>query len=395
MRELQSYIEGRLGSKPVRELIKEAVARAVKARGWNPPKQLLRAAAYHLLKDMEGLGKLTPLLWDPEIEDIKLPSRGDRRLWVMLSGLTGWLPTNVELTEDEARELVLKMAELCGKQVSLASPRLEGKLPSGERVQAALGYEISEGGTAFVIRKYVRRKLTLWDWVRQHAITPEAAAYLWLLVEEGISGLIAGETGSGKTTFLSSLLRLIPWDKSIITVEDTPEIALEHRNWIQLVTRPGSGSTREIGFTELMRDVLRMRPDYCIIGESRGEETRILAQFIAMGRTGFATFHAISVQDALRRLLSHPLSLTPEQAAMFRVIVLLRIHEGRRLVAEIAETEAENMLVKARSLFKLRGGRLEGRVEDSRVLARVAERRGCSMREVLRDWEEKVRRLRS
>ncbi|RLG51452.1 MAG: hypothetical protein DRN99_08510, partial [Thermoproteota archaeon] len=283
MEELRSYIEAMLGSKPIRELVKDAVIRAAKARGWNPPRELLKAATYYLLRDLEGLGKLTPLLKDPEIEDIKLPSRGDRRLWVMLSGRTGWLPTNVELTEEEARELVLKMAELCGKQVSLASPRLEGKLPSGERVQAALGYEVSEGGTTFVIRKYVRRELTLRDWVKQRAISPEAAAYLWLLVEEGISGLVVGETGSGKTTFLSSLLRLIPWDKSIITVEDTPEITLDHENWIQLVTRPGHGSAREIGYADLMRDVLRMRPDYCIVGESRGEETRILAQFIAMG----------------------------------------------------------------------------------------------------------------
>ncbi|RLG51724.1 MAG: hypothetical protein DRN96_04530, partial [Thermoproteota archaeon] len=150
----------------------------------------------------------------------------------------------------------------------------------------------------------------------------------------------------------------------------------------------------EIGYADLMRDVLRMRPDYCIVGESRGEETRILAQFIAMGRTGFATFHAVSVQDALRRLVSHPLSLTPEQAAMFQVIVLLRVVEGRRLVAEIAETEAESGLVKARSLFKLRGGRLEGGVEDSSALARIAERRGCSMGEVLEDWRKKLRKLR-
>ncbi|RLG49824.1 MAG: hypothetical protein DRN96_09010, partial [Thermoproteota archaeon] len=114
MEELRSYIEAMLGSKPIRELVKDAVIRAAKARGWNPPRELLKAATYYLLRDLEGLGKLTPLLKDPEIEDIKLPSRGDRRLWVMLSGRTGWLPTNVDLTEEEARELVLKMDELCG-----------------------------------------------------------------------------------------------------------------------------------------------------------------------------------------------------------------------------------------------------------------------------------------
>ncbi|RLG41801.1 MAG: hypothetical protein DRO05_02910, partial [Thermoproteota archaeon] len=158
----------------------------------------LKSLIYYLKRDIEGLGKLEPIMRDPYVEDVTLPARGGRKLFVYLAGRGEWLETNIELSEEEARQIVLKLAERAGKQVSLAVPRLEGKLPDGSRVHALYGPAVSEGGTTFTIRKFVVRprieQLISWG-----SVSIEAAAYLWLLAEHGVSGFIVGETGSGKS----------------------------------------------------------------------------------------------------------------------------------------------------------------------------------------------------
>ncbi|GEM_PF-3307162 len=247
----------------------------------------LKSLIYYLKRDIEGLGKLEPIMNDPYVEDVTLPARGGRKLFVYLAGRGEWLETNIELSEEEARQIVLKLAERVGKQVSLAVPRLEGKLPDGSRVHALYGPAVSEGGTMLTIRKFVVRprmeQLISWG-----AVSIEAAAYLWLLAEHGVSGFIVGETGSGKTTFLNALLSLLPKYAHIVTVEDTPEIYLpDHKNWASLIGQPPGMGVKGMEIPDLLRDVLRMRPDYVVVGESRGAEVRLLVQFIHIGHTSF------------------------------------------------------------------------------------------------------------
>ena len=382
------------------ELYREAAVRSLKLKlkkGKEPDertKRALQSVMYYLKRDIEGLGKLEPVMRDPDVEDLTLPARGSRKIYVFLSGRTGWFETNVELSEEEARFVVLKLAEKVGRQVSLARPRLEGRLPDGSRVHALFGPAASEGGTTFTIRKFVRRP-GIEELIIYGTITVEAAAYLWMMVEHGMSGFIVGETGSGKTTFLNALLSLLPKDKHIVTVEDTPEIYLpEHGNWTSLIGQPPGVAAAGLSIADLLRDVLRMRPDYVVVGESRGEETRLLVQFIHLGHTALTTFHSDTLEGVIARLTSDPINLPEERVADFKVAALLRREGKRRRVVRIAEILYENGELRLNDIFTLKYDELVGDPLRSSVLFReLAQKEGRSLNELVEEYLKRVDEL--
>jgi flagellar protein FlaI len=318
-------------------IYEQAAKRAIKELKLKENEMLKNFLVYYLYRDIEGYGPIDPLMHDPYIEDITLPARGSRYVYVYVADLATWLRTEIELQEEEARRIVLKFAEHVGKQVSLAKPRLEGRLPDGSRVHALFGSAASGGGTIFTVRRFVRRP-GIEDLIRSGALSIEAAAYLWLLIEHGMSGFIVGETGSGKTTLLNVLLSLLPRQAHIVTVEDTQEIYLPyHGNWTSLLGQPPGMGEKGLEIPDLLRDVLRMRPDYVVVGESRGEETRLLIQFINLGHTSLTTFHSNTLEGLIQRLKSDPINLTAEQIASFKVAVLTRREGTFRGVVRIAE----------------------------------------------------------
>ena len=123
-----------------------------------------------------------------------------------------------------------------------------------------------------------------------------------------MSLLVAGGTASGKTTTLNALSMFIPPDQKIVSVEDTPELNLSHKNWIQSISR-GGGVAGEITLFDLLKAALRQRPDIIIVGEVRGVEAFTLFQAIATGHGGLGTVHADSVEAAINRLTTEPMNV--------------------------------------------------------------------------------------
>ncbi len=239
--------------------------------------------SYYVSRDLLGLRELHPLIMDPDVEDISYGISGGCRLYVNLSG--EWYPTNLTLNRELSEELAFKLAERMRKQLNMSNPRVEGVIKvkgTPIRVHILLNPD-GAGGASISMRKFVRSP-SLKDLVSEGLLQTEEAAYLELMVKHGMSGLIVGETGAGKTTLLTSLLNEIPANRKVVLIEDSAEISLVGvRNFTRVLVRQGGEPGSRPTLEDLLRDVLRMRPNYIILGEARGRETRMLFQYIRLG----------------------------------------------------------------------------------------------------------------
>jgi flagellar protein FlaI len=154
------------------------------------------------------------------------------------------------------------------------------------------------------------------------------AAYLWYLIENRASVMVAGGVACGKTTLLNSLSMFIKPEMKIVSVEDTQEINLPHENWIPSVVRAGfKGDDKQsstITLFDLLRTAVRQRPDYIIVGEVRGEEAYTLFQAMATGHLGMCTIHAESAEAVINRLESEPMNIPKSLIAMTNVILVMQ-----------------------------------------------------------------------
>jgi len=296
---------------------------------------------YYSKRDFVGLGKLQPLMNDTEVEDIScdgldIPVYVDHR-----NPKFGSIKTSVMWTEEEElNSFVMKMAQRCGKSVSVANPLLDGSLPDGSRVQATLATDIARKGSNFTIRRFTEDPLTpihMMDFETENA---QLLSYLWFMIEHEKSTLISGTTGAGKTSQLNSLSLFIKPEKKIVSIEDTPELRLPHDHWVPEVARSGFGSSAEEGgevsLDNLLKESLRQRPEFIIVGEVRGEEAYILFQQMATGHTGMSTIHADSLDMLMDRLTTNPIDLSPSLVETLDVVMLIaRIRRGDKYIRRI------------------------------------------------------------
>ncbi|MEF8880055.1 MAG: ATPase, T2SS/T4P/T4SS family, partial [Candidatus Thermoplasmatota archaeon] len=186
---------------------------------------------YYIGKIALGLGKIDPLLKDPNIEDISCDGAGVPLF--LYHRKYGSLKSNVVFeTEEELSAFVHKLSQKCGRHVSIADPMLDATMPDGSRVQMTLSDEITAKGSTFTIRKFREDPFSPPDLVEFNTMSPEMVAYMWISVENGINALFAGGTASGKTTTLNALSLFIPRESKIVSIEETREINLPHPNWI-------------------------------------------------------------------------------------------------------------------------------------------------------------------
>jgi len=155
--------------------------------------------------------------------------------------------------------------------------------------------------------------MTPLDLIRYGTYSAEILAFLWLVIENRRSLIIAGGTASGKTSTMNAISLFIPLNAKIVSLEDTHEIQLPHSNWLATQTRELNtpGVAGDIDLFALLKSSMRQRPEYIIVGEVRGREAQTLFQAMNTGHATLSTIHAGSVQEAINRLTHEPISVPP------------------------------------------------------------------------------------
>jgi flagellar protein FlaI len=288
---------------------------------------------YYIRRESLGFGKIDPLMRDPHIEDISCDGSGVPIF--LYHRKYGSVRSNIEFKdEDELSNFVLRLAQKCGKHISIAEPMLDATMPDGSRIQMTLSTEVTTKGSTFTIRKFRSDPFTPPDLIALNTVNSEILAYLWLAVENRVNALIAGGTASGKTTILNALSLFIPHEAKIVTIEETREINLPHPNWIPGVSRSGFGEiiadkmVGEIDMYDLMKAALRQRPEFILVGEIRGREAYVLFQAMATGHATYSTIHADSAKSLIHRLEGKPIEIP---RIMLQSLDIVSIHITTRV----------------------------------------------------------------
>ncbi len=280
---------------------------------------------YHVFREFIGYGPIDIVMKDDGIEDISCD--GHHVPIFLYHKKYEAISTNISFdNEEHLNSFVVRLAQICGKQISIYSPIVDGKLPDGSRLQTTLARTVTKGST-FTIRRFRENPLTPIDLIEFKSLSTDMAAYFWMALGNGASILFCGGTASGKTTALNALSLFIPSSHKIITIEDTREISLPHKNWIADTTRQGFSSSedaktgKDIDMFDLIRAALRQRPKVVMVGEVRGKEAYSLFQAMATGHTAYSTIHASTIHTLIQRLENAPISLPRALLTSLDIIV--------------------------------------------------------------------------
>ena len=306
----------------------------------------------------------------------------------------GWLQTNLAMpNEEHIQNLSAQIARKNGREITNLHPILDAHLLSGDRVNATL-FPISSFGNTLTIRRFARKPWSVVDFIgKMHTMNAEMASWLWLAMQYELSMLVAGSTASGKTSALNALCTFIPSHQRVITIEDVREISLPEYmqwNWVPLTTRnPNPEGMGGVTMLDLLLSSLRMRPDRLIVGEMRTrQEAEALFEAMHTGHSVYATIHADSAHQVLRRLVEPPISIPAlEVEAIDLILVQYRDRRGNaRRTYEIAEVESgtTNEQTNVSNIFRwsARGDTFEKMNEPTRLIQKLNMHTGMTEREI-------------
>jgi type IV secretion system protein VirB11 len=271
-----------------------------------------------------ALGPIRPWLDDDQV--VEICANGPGEVWVERFGQAAMECHPVpELTELAIRHLAERIAGHSGQSVNEEHPLLSAALPTGERFQGVMPPATTAGG-AFAIRKQVIKEMRLDDYRRLGSFEKVATVtegelsdvdrqlcahldagrienFIRLAVLNRYSILLSGGTSSGKTTFLNAILKEVPVEERIITIEDTREVNPIQRNYLPLVASKGDQGEARVTVETLLQASMRLRPDRIFLGEIRGAEAYSFLRAINTGHPGsITTVHADSPAGAFEQL---------------------------------------------------------------------------------------------
>jgi len=316
-------------SPELREYIKKRYLAVLDLYDIQVPARRQAILLYFVQREFLGLGRIDALLRDPFLEDVSCLGP-DVPLYVF-HRVCGSMRTNVVYPgEIELNKYIFRLAHISGKHISIYQPILDATLQDGSRINLTLGTEVTRKGSTFSIRKFSHDPVSPIDLLRFGSVSAFELAYFWTLVEHHRSFLISGGTAAGKTTFLNAICMFVRPEDKIVSIEDTPEIQIDHQNWIQSVARTGYGASGVSGAAsgvsgitggshgktsgsvtlfDLLVTALRQRPEYVVVGEVRGTESFTLFQAISVGHASMATIHAGSIGELLHRVENEPMNI--------------------------------------------------------------------------------------
>lgn len=346
----------------------------------------------YLVQSTLGLGELENLLADEKLEEVVI-NNSQESVWIYHKKF-GWCRTNLKIKNEEMiYDYASMIGRKIGRQINVLNPMLDAHLPSGDRVNATL-FPISNFGNTITIRKFSKNPWTIVGLITNKTISSEVAALIWLCVQNELSLLVSGGTGSGKTSFLNAIVSLIPPTQRIISIEDTRELTMPNfLHWVPMVTRePNPEGKGEVTMLDLMVNALRQRPDRIIVGEVRKQrEAEILFEAMHTGHSVYATVHADNGEQTISRLTNPPINLPKEVLDALAGIVVTYRHRrfGMRRVLEFSEV---HKLGKLNTIYRwdVKSDEIKGVNSLSKITDLLSLYAGLSEKEILEEVEQKM-----
>jgi pilus assembly protein CpaF len=339
-------------------------------------------------------GVITGLLNDDSISEVMV--NGPDQVYIERSGQLQLADVRFATDADLLR-VIRDIAAFVGRRIDDTSPMVDARLPDGSRVNAIIP-PLALDGPSLTIRKFAKDPFTVEDLIGFGTLTKEAAAFIEACVRARFNILVAGGTGSGKTTTLNVLSSFIPDSERVVTIEDAAELQLRQPHKVRLESRPARlDGTGRISIRDLVVNSLRMRPDRIVIGECRSGEALDMLQAMNTGHDGsLTTIHANSPRDTLARLetlvlmsgVELPARAIREQiaSAIHLIVQQSRMRDGSRRITNITEVigrEGDTITLQDVFLFQEMGvdgnGRINGKLEPTGIrpnaMARIYSKR--------------------
>jgi pilus assembly protein CpaF len=314
-----------------------------------------------LVDELLGLGPLEELLSDPLISDIMV--NGPDQTYVERKGKLELAPVQFR-DEEHLFQIAQRIVSKVGRRVDQTSPLADARLADGSRVNVIVP-PLSLRGTAISIRKFSAKPITLDMMANGGSMSPQMATALKIAGASRFNIVISGGTGSGKTTMLNAISKMIDPGERVLTIEDAAELRLQQPHWLPLETRPANlEGNGEISIRDLVKNALRMRPDRIILGEIRGSECFDMLSAMNTGHDGsMCTLHSNSPREALARMenmvmmsdIKVPKEAISRQIAdsVDLIIQVKRLRDGSRRVTNITEVIGmEGPVIVTQELFK-------------------------------------------